>query len=118
MTLRKRLFCNAKQPLLPCKTYAFGMQNNRFYNALIIKALHNRYTCEKYLQTYRLFPVYKNGLKNNGEQKLLRSVRHLLPIYQGCFLLVFSSKYREVNVSFRVGFQVHYQAIDIAQSAV
>ena len=23
LALRKRLFCNAKQPLLPCKTYAF-----------------------------------------------------------------------------------------------
>ena len=80
LTLRKRLFCDAKPTLLPCKTAAFGMQNNRFYNALIIKALHNRYTCEKYLQTYSLFPVYTNGLKNNGEQNLLRSVRHLLPI--------------------------------------
>ncbi|WP_424040329.1 hypothetical protein, partial [Prevotella nigrescens] len=35
MTLRKRLFCNAKPTLLPCKTAAFGMQNNRFYNALM-----------------------------------------------------------------------------------
>ncbi|PIN27610.1 hypothetical protein CUC04_09630 [Prevotella intermedia] len=25
LTLRKRRFCDAKQPLLPCKTYAFGM---------------------------------------------------------------------------------------------
>ena len=80
LTLRKRLFCDAKPTLLPCKTAAFGMQNNRFYNALIIKALHNRHACEKYLQNYNLFPVYKNGLKNNGEQNLLRSVRHLLPI--------------------------------------
>ncbi len=45
-----------------------------------MKVLHNRYACEKYLQTYDLFPVYKNGLKKNGEQNLLRSVRHLLPI--------------------------------------
>ncbi|PJE98767.1 hypothetical protein CUB97_10335 [Prevotella intermedia] len=37
LTLRKRRFCDAKQPLLPCKTYAFGTQNNRFYNALIIR---------------------------------------------------------------------------------
>ncbi|OWP31562.1 hypothetical protein CBG55_10050 [Prevotella intermedia] len=37
LTLRKRLFCIAKQPLLPCKTYAFGMQNNRFYNTLIYR---------------------------------------------------------------------------------
>ncbi|ATV33268.1 hypothetical protein CUC00_04295 [Prevotella intermedia] len=32
------------------KTYTFGMQNNRFYNTLIIKELNNSYTCEKYLQ--------------------------------------------------------------------
>ncbi|PDP60519.1 hypothetical protein CLI71_05135 [Prevotella intermedia] len=25
LALQKRLFCDAKQPLLPCKTYAFGM---------------------------------------------------------------------------------------------
>ncbi|ATV31729.1 hypothetical protein CTM45_09425 [Prevotella intermedia] len=30
---QKRLFCVAKQPLLPCKTYAFAMRNNRFWNA-------------------------------------------------------------------------------------
>ena len=35
LTLRKRLFCNAKPTLLPCKTAAFAMQNNRFCNALI-----------------------------------------------------------------------------------
>ncbi|APW31251.1 hypothetical protein BWX39_00475 [Prevotella intermedia ATCC 25611 = DSM 20706] len=34
LALRKRRFCNAKQPLLPCKTYAFGMRNNRFCNSL------------------------------------------------------------------------------------
>ncbi|PDP60542.1 hypothetical protein CLI71_05265 [Prevotella intermedia] len=37
LTLRKWLFCIAKQPLLPCKTYAFGTQNNRFYNTLIYR---------------------------------------------------------------------------------
>ena len=37
LALRKRLFCNAKEPLLQCKTYAFGTQNNRFYNALIAR---------------------------------------------------------------------------------
>ncbi|PJI19027.1 hypothetical protein CTM53_10620 [Prevotella intermedia] len=37
LTLRKRLFCVAKQPLLPCKTYAFGTQNNRFCNTLITR---------------------------------------------------------------------------------
>ena len=35
LTLRKRLFYDAKPTLLPCKTAAFGMQNNRFYNTLI-----------------------------------------------------------------------------------
>ena len=49
LALRKRLFCIAKQPLLPCKTYAFRTQNNRFYNALIYRMLDNGYTCEKYL---------------------------------------------------------------------
>ncbi|ATV34055.1 hypothetical protein CUC00_01350 [Prevotella intermedia] len=49
MTLRKRLFCNAKPTLLPCKTYAFGMQNNSFYKALINRQLYNSYRCEKYL---------------------------------------------------------------------
>ena len=37
LALRKRLFCNAKQPLLPSKTYAFTLQNNRFCNALIAR---------------------------------------------------------------------------------
>ena len=36
-TLRKWLFCYVKPTLLPCKTAAFGMQNNRFYKALINK---------------------------------------------------------------------------------
>ena len=49
LALRKRRFCDAKQPLLPCKTYAFRTQNNRFYNALIYRMLDNGYTCEKYL---------------------------------------------------------------------
>ncbi|PDP82991.1 hypothetical protein CLI69_02005 [Prevotella intermedia] len=52
MTLRKWLFCNAKQPLLSCKTYAFGTQNNRFCNALITKWLCNSFACEKYLHLY------------------------------------------------------------------
>ncbi|RQE02826.1 hypothetical protein D2S45_08665 [Prevotella intermedia] len=59
MALRKRRFCDAKEPLLPCKTYAFGMLNNRFCNALIMKRLCNRYTREKYLHFYCLLSVYK-----------------------------------------------------------
>ncbi|ATV27889.1 hypothetical protein CTM63_01295 [Prevotella intermedia] len=36
LTLRKRLFCVAKPTLLPCKTAAFGTQNNRFCNMLMV----------------------------------------------------------------------------------
>ncbi|APW35382.1 hypothetical protein BWX40_10845 [Prevotella intermedia] len=59
MALRKRLFCIAKQPLLPCKTYAFGMQNNRFCNALIARWLCSSYACEKCLHSYCLICGYK-----------------------------------------------------------
>ncbi len=59
LALRKRRFYNVKQPLLPCKTYAFGMQNNRFYNTLIIKELNNNYACEKYLQPYCFLFAHK-----------------------------------------------------------
>ncbi len=55
LTLRKRLFCNAKPTLLPCKTAAFGTQNNRFCNALMQSGLYNSYACEKYLHYYSLF---------------------------------------------------------------
>ncbi|ATV29504.1 hypothetical protein CTM63_09690 [Prevotella intermedia] len=55
MALQKRLFWTAKEPLLPCKTYAFATPNNRFCKALIARQLHNRYACEKYLHLYRLF---------------------------------------------------------------
>ncbi len=37
LAIQKWLFCNAKPTLLPCKTAAFGMQNNRFYNTLVMK---------------------------------------------------------------------------------
>ncbi|WP_162630552.1 hypothetical protein [Prevotella intermedia] len=52
LALRKRLFCSAKQPLLPCKTYAFGMRNNRFCKALIASELCKTLACEKYLRNY------------------------------------------------------------------
>ncbi|ATV56127.1 hypothetical protein CTM61_05120 [Prevotella intermedia] len=61
MTLRKRLFCIAKQPLLPCKTYAFGMQNNRFYNILEMRRLGDRCSYEEYLQSISFFSP-QNGL--------------------------------------------------------
>ena len=57
LALRKRRFCDAKQPLLPYKTYAFGTQNNRFCKTLVMNKLSNGYSCEKYLQLYRLFSV-------------------------------------------------------------
>ncbi|PIK18355.1 hypothetical protein CTI16_04310 [Prevotella intermedia] len=57
MTLRKRLFCDAKEPLLPCKTYAFATQNNRFCNTLITSKLNNRYACENILHVFALFPL-------------------------------------------------------------
>ena len=37
LTLRKRLFYDAKPTLLPYKTAAFGTQNNRFCNTLMIR---------------------------------------------------------------------------------
>ncbi len=61
LALQKRRFYNAKPTLLPCKTAAFGMQNNRFCNALIANLLCNRYSCEKYLQLYKLLFVHKMG---------------------------------------------------------
>ncbi|MFP3765470.1 hypothetical protein SD211_06925 [Prevotella intermedia] len=49
MALRKRLFCVAKPTLLPCKTAAFGTQNNRFCNALMVRWLSRNCVCKKYL---------------------------------------------------------------------
>ena len=37
------------------------MQNNRFYNALITKELHNNYAYGKYLQIYYLLYARKVG---------------------------------------------------------
>ena len=55
LALRKWLFCDAKPTLLPCKTAAFGMRNNRFCKSLIIKWLYDKYICEKHLHFYVLF---------------------------------------------------------------
>ena len=65
LALRKRLFCDAKPTLLPCKTAAFGTQNNRFYNALINNKLHGSYACEKYLHYCSLLFAYKIHLIPN-----------------------------------------------------
>ena len=64
LTLRKRLFCIAKQPLLPCKTYAFGMQNNRFYNVLVMRRLDDRCFYKKYLHIYKLLLASKWTVKS------------------------------------------------------
>ena len=58
LTLRKRLFCDAKPTLLPCKTAAFGTQNNRFCNTLTVRWLCDRCACEKYLHLFCLFSTY------------------------------------------------------------
>ena len=58
LTLRKRLFCDAKPTLLPCKTAAFGTQKNRFCNALTANKLHDSHACEKYLHAFRLLSAY------------------------------------------------------------
>ena len=68
LALRKRLFCNAKPTLLPCKTAAFGMQNNRFCNTLIYRLLRNSDVCEKYLHYFYLFPTYITRCANEAEQ--------------------------------------------------
>ena len=68
LALRKRLFCNAKPTLLPCKTAAFRMQNNRFYKALIYRLLRNNYTCEKYLHYFYPFPTYITRCANEAEE--------------------------------------------------
>lgn len=49
---QKRLFCNVKPMLLPCKTAGFNEQNNRFYNALTIRELSSNYAYERYLHLY------------------------------------------------------------------
>ncbi|PDP60664.1 hypothetical protein CLI71_04130 [Prevotella intermedia] len=70
MALRKRLFCDPKPTLLPCKTAAFGMQNNRFCNTLITRRLHKRYSCEKYLHSYCLiFPTSTPNLRRLGSSR-------------------------------------------------
>ena len=58
LAVRKRLFCDAKEPLLPCKTYAFGMQNNRFCKVLVHRWLCDCCGCEKCLQLRGVFCLY------------------------------------------------------------
>jgi len=83
LALRKRLFCVAKPTLLPCKTAAFGMQNNRFCKALKDNELHNRCACEKYLQLYHFLFVLKAGCITHFP---LSNFKHLLDTKE--FLIV------------------------------
>ncbi|ATV27649.1 hypothetical protein CTM62_10995 [Prevotella intermedia] len=57
--MRKRLFCIAKPTLLPCKTYAFALQNNRFCKALIARRLCDNCICKKYLHLCCILFVYR-----------------------------------------------------------
>ena len=87
LALRKRLFCNAKPTLLPCKTAAFGTQNNRFCNLLIIKILRNSYACEKYLQFFFSLSDYKT--RNKREKKIAGKAFLCLKRFQYtmCFII-------------------------------
>ena len=80
LALRKRLFCNAKPTLLPCKTAAFAMQNNRFCKTLKTSLLHNRHIHEKYLQLCNAFSAFKISCPTKYsvlQQHSLRSQRRL-----------------------------------------
>ena len=72
LTLRKWLFCNATLALLPCKTYAFRMQNNSLCNALAINELSSRDAREKYLYIYRVLFAYKTSFLIKASIELLQ----------------------------------------------
>ena len=59
LALRKRLFCDAKPTLLPCKRAAFALQSNRFCNMLIMRWLYDRYSCKKYLHFLTVLFAFK-----------------------------------------------------------
>ena len=73
MALRKRLFCRPKEALLPCKTYAFRTQNNRFCNTLITNELSNSYSCEKYLHVYYILFTHKISILTKTSIVLLQA---------------------------------------------
>ena len=41
------------------------MQNNRFYNTLVMRLLRNSIACEKYLQFYNL--IFSHKIRIEGE---------------------------------------------------
>ena len=83
LALRKRLFCDAKPTLLPCKTAAFGMQNNRFCKVLIHNKLGDRCVYEKYLQSYDALFIHKVSCF----YKIITA--SLLSIFNSCKVLYF-----------------------------
>ena len=87
LALRKRLFCDTKPTLLPCKTAAFGTQNNRYCNALIIKGLCDSYAHEKYLQPFLSLSDYKT--RNKREKKIAGKAFLCLKRFQYtmCFII-------------------------------
>ena len=73
MALRKRLFCRPKEALLPCKTYAFRTQNNRFCNALTTNVLSNSCCCEKYLHICHILFTHKISILTKTSIILLQA---------------------------------------------
>ena len=68
LTLRKRLFCNAKPTLLPCKTAVFGTPNNRFCKALITSLLRESFYLNKSLHCFCSFLTYIIRCANEAEE--------------------------------------------------
>ncbi|PIN29058.1 hypothetical protein CUC04_06495 [Prevotella intermedia] len=85
LTLRKRLFCNAKPTLLPCKTAAFGMQNNRFCNTLVMKMLRSRCSCENILHINRLLSTYVTKGHRRNKVTLFVSSLHTGSQLENCW---------------------------------
>ena len=73
--------------ILPCKTTSFGMQNNRFCNALIINGLRDSYACEKYLRLFLSLSDYKT--RNKREKKIAGKAFLCLKRFQYtmCFII-------------------------------
>ena len=97
LALQKRRFCVAKEPLLPCKTYAFGMQNNRFCNALIIRWLCDSWVCEKYLRFYCVVSSHRRRFWRGARKgEKFFSCLERLALY-GCFHASFVGFLSAVN---------------------
>ena len=75
--------------ILPCKTAAFGTQNNRFCNTLTVRWLCNRCACEKYLHLSYLFSTYiiRCAVAIMQRTKRLLLIGKLKPYAYSCCLL-------------------------------